>query len=190
MAHHGPMLLDPRLQEAGYVKIGLDHFALPEDELAVALKEERLHRNFQGYTTDQAKVLLGMGASAIGQLPQGYVQNALPLKEHRTAISEGHFATAKGIELSAEDRLNADVIERIMCDMAVDLDAVASRHGVKASRFDADLEKLAPLAADGICTIEGRRIAVPEDGRPFIRLVAAVFDRYLDRGQKRHSKAV
>ena len=179
-----------RLEAAGYVKIGLDHFALPEDELAIALDEGRLHRNFQGYTTDAASTMIGMGASSIGQLPQGYVQNALPLRDYRKAIEEGRFAVAKGLELSDEDRLNAAVIERIMCDMSVDLDAIAGHFGVSEAYFDADLDKLVPLAEDGICSIEERKVAVGEDGRPFIRLVAAVFDRYLDRGQKRHSKAV
>jgi oxygen-independent coproporphyrinogen-3 oxidase len=179
-----------RLVAAGYVAIGLDHFAHPDDELAVALAEGRLHRNFQGYTTDTAPVLIGMGASAIGALPQGYVQNMLPLKDYRETVAAGRFATAKGLALSDEDRLRRDVIERLMCDLAVDLDAVCAQHGVATGHFVDDLSKLSPLAADGVVEMHGSRIVVTEAGRPLVRLAAAAFDAYLAPGEQRHSKAV
>ncbi len=179
-----------RLVEAGYVAIGLDHFALPEDELSIASKEGRLHRNFQGYTSDAAGTLLGLGASAIGYLPQGYVQNSLPFKEYRTAIDEGRFATKKGLAFSAEDRLRADVIECLMCNMAVDIDVVAAKHGKDRSVFTKDLEKLAPMAEDGLIQIDGGRVVVTPGSQPFARLVAANFDAYLERGLKRYSKAI
>ncbi len=178
------------LAEAGYVAVGLDHFALPTDEMAIALKEGRLRRNFQGYTSDRAPVLLGFGASSIGNLPQGYVQNVLPLRDYSRAIGEKRLATGKGLELSAEDRLRSDVIERIMCELTVDLEAVAAHHGTTAGHFAADLEKIASLTEDGLCTLEGGRISVSEAGRPFVRLVAAAFDTYLTKGPGRHSKAV
>ncbi len=179
-----------RLIAAGYVAVGLDHFARPDDALAVALKKGRLHRNFQGYTVDDAAVLLGFGASAIGSLPQGYVQNVSPLKDYARAIEGGTLATARGVAFTADDRLRAEIIERLMCDLAVDLDAVARRHGVAAGAFGAELAGLAPLRDDGIVDIKGRKIALTEIGRPFVRLVAAAFDTYLQAGQARHSKAV
>ena len=179
-----------RLVQLGYVPVGLDHFALPDDSLAQALKAGSLHRNFQGYTTDRGQVLIGMGASAIGQLPQGYVQNTLPLKDYRTAIAEGRFAIHKGLALSAEDRLRADVIERLMCDLAVDLKPIRARHGVDANHFAADIKKLEPLAADGLLILDGEKVTITESGRAFVRLAAAAFDAYLEQGQKRHSKAV
>ncbi len=179
-----------RLRELGYVKVGLDHFAHPEDSMATALQDGTLHRNFQGYTTDKAPAMIGIGASAIGQLPNGYVQNLLPLRDYGRRIEDGRLATGKGIALSAEDRLRSDVIERVMCTLEVDLAEVGRTHGVDTSHFDGEAAKLAPLVEDGICTFDGSRIAVTEDGRPFVRLVAAAFDAYLDQGQKRHSKAV
>lgn len=179
-----------RLVQLGYVPVGLDHFALPDDSLAQALKAGSLHRNFQGYTTDRGQVLIGMGASAIGQLPQGYVQNTLPLKDYRTAIAEGRFAIRKGLALSAEDRLRADVIERLMCDLAVDLEPIRARHGIDADHFAADIKKLEPLAADGLLILEGEKVTITDSGRAFVRLAAAAFDAYLEQGQKRHSKAV
>jgi len=179
-----------RLTDAGYVAVGLDHFARPDDALAAALAEGRLHRNFQGYTVDDAPVLLGFGASAIGFLPEGYVQNVLPLKDYARAIEGGTLATGRGVALNAEDRLRAAIIERLMCDLAVDLDAVSRRHGALADDFGSELERLAPLRDDGIVAVDGRRIAVTEAGRPFVRLVAAAFDTYLRAGQARHSRAV
>ncbi|GAB6053235.1 oxygen-independent coproporphyrinogen III oxidase [Magnetospira thiophila] len=179
-----------RLVELGYVKVGLDHFAHPDDSMAGALDDGTLQRNFQGYTTDKAPAMIGLGASAIGQLPQGYVQNLLPLKDYASAIAAGRFATGKGLALSAEDNLRADLIERIMCDLRVDLDGVCARHGVATDHFKTELDKLDPLIVDGICTVKGHKIIVTEDGRPFVRLIAAAFDQYLDMGQKRHSKAV
>jgi len=179
-----------RLKERGYVQIGFDHFAHPDDPMANAVETGELHRNFQGYTTDTAPAMLAFGASAIGYLPQGYVQNELPLKAYRQAIYSGILPAAKGIGLSTDDKLRRDIIERIMCDLTVDLSEACAAYDVDLASLNKDIEKLAPLSADGICTVEGHRITVSEDGRPFIRLVASAFDAYLESGQGRHSKAV
>ncbi len=113
-----------RLLSDGYVRIGLDHFAVPEDELAVAAQEGRLHRNFQGYTADAALTLLGLGASAIGSLPQGYVQNVSQELGWRAAVSAHDLPIARGVPVTREDRFRGDIIERLMCDLQVDLAAV------------------------------------------------------------------
>src|SRR5690606_4920320 len=172
-----------RLQGAGYVAIGLDHFALPDDSLALAQRAGRLHRNFQGYTTDDAVALLGFGASAIGALPQGYVQNAVPIPQYRDALRSGRLATARGIRVSAEDRLRRSIIERLMCDFAVDLNGAAPD-------LAAELEALEPFCTDGLLTIDGGLIRVEPAGRPLVRTICAVFDAYLGRGLARHSRAV
>jgi oxygen-independent coproporphyrinogen-3 oxidase len=172
-----------RLEAAGYVAIGLDHFALPEDSLAVALREGRLHRNFQGYTTDDGAALLGFGASAIGSLPQGYVQNAVPILKYRDAIRGGRLATARGIRISADDRLRRGIIERLMCDFAVDLNG-------SARSLAAELEALEPFRADGLLTVDEGVIRVESAGRPLIRTICAVFDAHLQQGLARHSRAV
>ena len=179
-----------RLERAGYIAIGLDHFALPDDELATALGERRLHRNFQGYTTDTARVMIGFGASSIGALPQGYVQNATPLRGYFEAVAAGRLPVARGFALVPEDRLRGDVIERLMCDMWVDLDRICRRHHTDSGHFDDDIGKLAALRDDGIVNIDGHRISVTERGRPLVRLVAAAFDGYLADGGIRHSRAV
>jgi oxygen-independent coproporphyrinogen-3 oxidase len=169
----------------GYVPIGLDHFALADDELATAQRGGRLHRNFQGYTTDEADALLGLGASAIGKLPQGFVQNAVDIAGYSRAVEAGSLATVKGVPLSDDDRMRAGIIERLMCDMALDLDAAAP-----GTDFAAEIDGLAGLRDAGMVQIEGRRIVVTEEGRPFVRLVAAAFDAYLPQNRSRHSIAV
>ncbi|MDO8607599.1 MAG: oxygen-independent coproporphyrinogen III oxidase [Phaeospirillum sp.] len=174
----------------GYVQIGLDHFAAPDDAMAVALKNKRLHRNFQGYTTDSATTLIGLGASGIGSLPQGYVVNEGEVHAYQRSIADGQLATSRGIAISDDDRLRREIIERLMCDLEIDLDAVAGRHGVSADQFEAELNSLAPLQADGLVVVDGHRIAVTHDGRTLVRAVCAAFDRYLKAGEQRHSKAV
>jgi oxygen-independent coproporphyrinogen-3 oxidase len=171
---------------AGYVRIGLDHFARSDDELARALAEGRLHRNFQGYTTDAASALLGFGASAIGALPQGYVQNTVPIAQWRKTVMEGRLPVARGIALSADDRLRRDVIERLMCEMRVDLDEVAARHGAAEDAFAGELDALRPLAAQGVVRLDERCVEVPEEARPLLRSVAAAFDAYLVRAPGQH----
>ncbi len=174
----------------GYVRIGLDHFAAPDDAMAIALKAGQLHRNFQGYTTDAATTLIGLGASGIGSLPQGYVVNAGETHAYLAAIGAGRLATARGIALDDEDRLRRDVIERLMCDLGVDLAAVAAAWARPEDVFDAELAAMAPFVEDGLVRLDGRRITVTDEGRTLVRAVAAQFDRYLDPGKGRHSKAV
>ncbi|MBI4367581.1 MAG: oxygen-independent coproporphyrinogen III oxidase [Deltaproteobacteria bacterium] len=170
----------------GYQTVGLDHFALPGDELCIAARSQRLHRNFQGYTTDDADALIGLGASAIGRLPQGFVQNAPDLGGYSRAVGAGRLATAKGLALSDEDRIRSAIIERLMCDLGVDLDCAAGG----SARFAAEIDALRVLAGDGLLKIDGARITVTEQGRPYVRIAAAAFDTYLAASQKRHSVAV
>jgi oxygen-independent coproporphyrinogen III oxidase len=179
-----------RLQERGFCPIGLDHFARPTDGLAKAHDSGRLRRNFQGYTTDDAPVLIGLGASAIGTLPDGYVQNVSPLADYRRSIGAGRLPTARGVALSAEDRVRRDIIERLMCSLSVDLTAICRDHDIDPGTFVAELDRLAPMAADGLVRIEGPVVTVTDSGRPFVRLAAATFDAYLQRGIGRHSRVV
>ena len=179
-----------RLVEAGYVAIGLDHFALPDDELFLARAEGRLHRNFQGYTTDSATTLVGLGASAISSLSQGYVQNVSSIGSYRKSVVAGHLPVARGVAIDGEDRLRGEVIERLMCDLEIDLGAICTDHGKPADHFRDEMATLGPLQTDGIIRIDGTHISVTAEGRPLVRLVAAAFDRHLGRGEARHSKAV
>jgi oxygen-independent coproporphyrinogen-3 oxidase len=178
------------LVDLGFAAIGLDHFAMPDDRLAVLARDGRLRRNFQGYTTDQADALLPFGASSIGRLPQGYVQNAADVASWRRAIESGKFATVKGAAFSREDLARATVIERLMCDFSVDYGAIAEEWLGDDAAFDAAQPDLSQLIREGVATQVGRRVTITEAGRPFLRLVASAFDAYLPARAARHSVAV
>ena len=126
-----------RLQAAGYLWIGLDHFARRGDDLAKAVRDKTLHRNFQGDTTDDAPVRLGFGPSAIGMLPQGFVQNEVPMNLYRDAIEAGAPPVARGLTLTADDRLRGAVIEQLMCFLEVDMGAIAQSFEAEVARRDA-----------------------------------------------------
>jgi len=170
---------------AGYAAIGLDHFALPADSLALAAREKRLRRNFQGYTVDEADALIGLGASAIGKLPQGFVQNAPDLGGYTRALAAGEFPIVKGLALSDDDRMRGAMIERLMCDLELDLGAFGG-----AARFAAEIDQLQPLADAGLLVRDSERIVMTPEGRPYVRIAAAAFDAWLAAGQTRHSLAV
>jgi oxygen-independent coproporphyrinogen-3 oxidase len=178
------------LLRAGYVRIGLDHYARPEDALARAQARGQLRRNFQGYTNDPADALLGFGASSIGQLPQGYVQNATGIREWTQSIERGELATVRGIALTREDRLRADIIERLMCDLRADIPAILHRHGFPPDFLDAERAELGALAADSLVRIDRGVVTVPETARTLVRRIACVFDAYLRPEEGRHAVAV
>ncbi len=175
---------------AGYRRIGLDHFALPGDDLAAAADNGRLRRNFQGYTADPADILVGIGASAISRLPQGYVQNAVDLGGWGRKIGSGQLPTARGRGLSPEDRLRAEIIEGLMCQFETDLEGACRRHGLPRESLDDAEKALAPLVRDGLARSTGGKLRIPEAARPFARVVAAAFDGYLAPAADRHSAAV
>lgn len=169
------------LVKADYVRIGLDHFALPGDSLALAASEGRLHRNFQGYTTDRCATLIGFGASSISRLPGGFVQNVVLIPDYQKRANAGALPVIRQCPVGIEDQRRAAVIERIMCDYRVDL---------TGERALADEEKLSPLVADGLIRRVGDVIEVPPEARPLVRAVAAAFDAYLDESAGRHARAV
>jgi oxygen-independent coproporphyrinogen III oxidase len=178
------------LRDAGYVAIGIDHFALPSDSLAQAAATGHLRRNFQGYTTDGAEHLVGFGASAISALPQGYAQNVADTANWLSLVETGRLPVARGIALGDDDRLRRDVIERLMCDLMVDLDAAARHHGRSTSAFADALPALGSLAREGIVDFDGWIVRVTPEARPLARLAAAAFDSWLAAGHGRHSVAV
>lgn len=178
------------LVRAGYARIGLDHYARPEDPLTWAQAQGRLRRNFQGYTDDPADALIGFGASSIGQLPEGYVQNAAAIKDWARSIDQGELATVRGLALTREDRLRADIIERLMCDLRADIPAILHRHGFRPNFLDTECAELESLAEDGLVQMERGVVTVPERARTLVRRIACVFDAYLRPEEGRHAVAV
>lgn len=180
-------LIHDRLLALGYRAIGLDHYARADDPLAKAASDGGLHRNFQGYTTDGAAALIGFGPSAISRLPQGYGQNAVSTHQWRSSIQAGEPAIRSGIALTWEDRVRGHVIERLMCDMAVDLSAVSRTFALPRRWFAAELDKLKPLQEAKLISITGDVVAVTGPFRQAARLAAAAFDTRLDQDAKRHA---
>jgi oxygen-independent coproporphyrinogen-3 oxidase len=176
------------LTRGGYAAIGLDHFARPDDPLAIAQREGLLRRNFQGYTVDPASALIGLGASSIGSFGQGFVQNEPHLGRYEAAVSAGRLPVVRGLALSDEDRLRATIIERLMCNLQVDVAAVA---GAMAAGVMAKVRpRLSDLVEDGLAEIDGSLVSVTDDGRPYVRNIAACFDSYHRDQATRHSRAV
>lgn len=172
------------LLDAGYVAIGLDHFARPEDPMAQAMQAGVLRRNFQGYTTDRAPVLLGLGSSAIGALPEGYAQNLPDERAWLAAVVGGRLPVARGLRLTEDDRIRRAIIEAVMCDLELDLGRVPEAVWRSAEH------RLAPLVADGLAELADGRVKVTATGRRFVRHVAACFDARLGAAPARHSSAV
>lgn len=179
-----------RIAEAGFRRIGLDHFARPYDTLTDALDAGRLRRNFQGYTADDAPILLGFGASAIGQLPQGYVQNPAGARAYGDILKAGRLPTARGIVLTEDDRLRGAIIERLMCDLVVDVEAICRDRGTDWRGLAPELAALAPFEAAGLVMRRGAIVRVAEAGRVLLRSVAGVFDVHRAAGAGRYARAV
>ena len=169
-----------KLSLAGYRYIGMDHFALPDDELSLAQEHDGLHRNFMGYTTHADCDLIGLGVSAISHIGDSYSQNPRDLPAWEAAIDNGRLPVWRGMMLWADDVLRADLIQQLMCRSEMDIAALEARHGIHfATYFEEDLQRLQSLAADGLVTIEATRIRATARGRLLLRIIAACFDRYL-----------
>ncbi len=178
------------LDELGYDAIGFDHFARPDDPLAIAAATGRLRRNFQGYVVDPADAVIGFGASSIGSLPDGYIQNEAHLKRWADRVAVGHLPVARGVALAAEDRLRRAVIERLLCDGVVDAAEVALGQGLAVDPLLGAFEALHRLEGDGLVTLRSWTVRTTPLGRRYLRNVAACFDPALGGVAGRHSRAV
>jgi oxygen-independent coproporphyrinogen-3 oxidase len=178
------------LLAAGYEAVGIDHFAKPGDALALAAREGTLRRNFQGYTVDSAEALIGMGASAIGSLPQGYVQNEPVTADYQKAIAAGGLPVRRGCALSLEDQMRRTAIEQILCGFALDLDALKARFGDFVRPLADRAEWLKATAPEGALEPRPGGFTIAPAWRKHARLIAAEFDAYLQKRSARHSVAL
>ncbi len=182
-----------RLSAAGYVYIGMDHFAKPNDELAIAQRQGRLHRNFQGYSTHADTDLIAFGISAISQVGPTYSQNVKTLDEYYFRLDQGMLPVMRGIELTADDLLRRAVIQALMCHFEVPIQSLEVAHLIDFRKyFAAELDDLRPLCDLGLVRLNDEYVTVTPLGRYFIRNICMVFDRYLREGRERarYSKAV
>ena len=171
-----------QLTAAGYVYIGMDHFALPDDELAVAQARGGLHRNFMGYTTHADSDLVGLGVSAISHIGNSFSQNPRDLPSWEIALDEGRLPVFRGMRMDEDDEIRADLVQSLMCQGEVRVRAFQERHGIGfAEYFADDLQRLWPLADDGLVEVGPEAIRATPRGRLLLRNIAMCFDRYLDR---------
>ena len=181
-----------KLAEAGYVYIGMDHFARPDDELAVAQREGTLYRNFQGYSTHADCDLIGLGITSIGMVGNCYAQNLKDLESYYQRIDAGELAVFRGLELSEEDQLRRAVITQLICNFELDFGEVEARWSIDFKRhFASELERLRPMEDDGLLELTDSGIRVLPVGRMLIRNICMVFDAYLkEDGSQRFSKVI
>jgi oxygen-independent coproporphyrinogen-3 oxidase len=182
-----------RLGAGGYVYIGMDHFAKPDDELAVAQRQGRLHRNFQGYSTHADCDLLGFGISAIGQVGPTYSQNVKTLDEYYDRLDQGALPVMRGIELTPDDLVRRALIQCLMCHFQVPIESLEIAHLIDFRKYFAhEIEDLAPFREAGQVTLDEQWLTVTPVGRFFVRNLCMVFDRYLREGRERakYSKVV
>jgi oxygen-independent coproporphyrinogen-3 oxidase len=170
---------------AGYEPIGMDHFALPDDELSKARREGRLRRNFQGYTTIPADDVVGLGISSIGDLSGAYVQNEKKLSRYREALEAGRFPVERGVRRDADDEVRRTLIHELMCNFRVDKRALEKAYGIAFDEYFAtDLEELSGLVEEGLARNDGDSISATPTGELFVRNLAMCFDRYRRDGSR------
>lgn len=181
------------LLNAGYVYVGMDHFALPEDALAIAKRQGRLHRNFQGYSTQPDCDMIGLGVSSIGKVGANYSQNAKTLEEYYDFLDQGRFPIIKGLSLTHDDVLRRAVIMAIMCQGSINYESIELAYLIDFKKYFAnELEALKPLEQNGMIYFDTQGVHVTEIGWFFVRAVAMVFDKYLqsDKNRARFSKII
>ncbi len=181
-----------KLTSAGYVYIGMDHFAKPDDELAVAQREGGLYRNFQGYSTHSECDLIGIGATSIGMVGDSYAQNLKGLDEYYAAIDADRLAVFRGVDLDKDDKLRRDVITRLICNFVLDKASVEQEHGINFNEYFAnELKDLEGMQEDGLLKLAAGSIEVQPAGKLLIRNICMVFDRYLrEKQNQRFSKVI
>ncbi len=184
-------LAHERLTDAGYIDIGLDHFARPGDELALAQREGSLHRNFQGYSTRAGASVYAFGMSAISSTGEVYFQNARGLPDYHAALAAGRLPVQRGRRLTEEDRRRRHIIMRLMCDRRLDFATLSADLGLDFQiSYNTELASFAPLLADEVVALDDTSLRVTARGTPLLRIVAQHFDAYAAAGDKRHSQAV
>lgn len=178
------------LQDAGYQAIGIDHFAKPSDTLSIAADAGKLHRNFQGYTTDACPTMIGFGASSIGRFEGGYLQNIVATGQYQDCIKAGELPADKGLLLSADDKIRAHIIERLMCDFRVCFTSVEDKFGALTKPLRGFAKHMVDEDTYGLCQFNEDTLTILTEAKPFTRIIASRFDAYYETQQFQYSKAV
>jgi oxygen-independent coproporphyrinogen-3 oxidase len=186
------LVIEKLTADGQYVYIGMDHFAKPTDELALAQREKKLQRNFQGYSTRAGSDIYAFGMSSISQIPEAYWQNEKELPKWQEAVDAGKVPLNRAYFVTDEDKIRRETIMRVMCDLSLDFAAMSQKLGINFEQhFVQELAALAPFEADGLVKRNRTGLEVTEAGRLFIRNIAMCFDNTLaPEGQRRHSKTI
>lgn len=184
-------MVTQRLLQEGYIYIGMDHFAKPDDELAIAQREGKLHRNFQGYSTHSECDMVGFGMTSIGRVGDAYVQNVKELVSYNEQLTQGRLPIFKGLELNSDDKLRQAIITQLICHFELDYAAIEQAYGIVfADYFTQQLEQLKVMEQDGLLQMTDQGVYVKAAGRLLIRNICMVFDRYLGQKKKQFSKVI
>ena len=186
------LVIEKLTADGQYVYIGMDHFAKPTDELAVAQREKKLQRNFQGYSTRAGSDIYAFGMSSISQIPEAYWQNEKELPKWQEAVDTGKIPLQRAYFLTDEDKIRRETIMRVMCDLSLDFAAMSQKLGINfQEHFAHELAALAPFAADGLVKRSAAGLEVTDAGRLFIRNIAMCFDNTLaPAGERKHSRTI
>ena len=184
-------MIGKKLTDAGYVYIGMDHFAKPDDELAIAQREGKLHRNFQGYSTHSDCDLIGIGITSIGKVGNAYIQNVKELNEYNQLISENKLPVFKGIDLNEDDQLRREVITQLICHFQLDFAAIERQFAIEfKDYFASELQELQTMQEDRLLNLSNENITVTPAGRLLIRNICMIFDKYLHQKQQQQFSKV
>ncbi len=184
-------MMGNKLLEAGYVYIGMDHFAKPDDELAIAQREGKLYRNFQGYSTHSDCDLIGLGITSIGRVGDAYIQNVKTLDEYDALITQGLLPVFKGVDLDQDDKVRRAVITQLICHFDLEFSKIEKQFNIVfADYFSEELNNLDVMQTDGLLTLSEQGIQVQTAGRLLIRNICMVFDKYLAKKQQQFSKVI
>lgn len=184
------MLAESLMIQSGFQKIGLDHYARPDDKLARCANQGILRRNFQGYTSDPCETLIGLGASSIGLSPEGHFQNIVPTGQYTLAVKNGTLPAAKGYRFTEDDRIRGWIIERLMCDFYLQFDQFEARFGSQSETYIQEALAIAQSDRDGLCSATPTGFQINDDAKAFTRLVVARFNSHLKQSDFKFSKAV
>jgi len=171
----------------GYEPFGIDHFAVKSSSIIQNLKNRKLHRNFQGYTEDDAEVLIGIGASSISSLPNGYVQNITQITDYIRALKKNKLPISRGYELKTEDKIYSIVIKELMCYLNVDLKQVTKKFSKDINLFSSNIKKLKPFIDAGYVEFQNFVLSIKPEARPLVRIICSVFDQYFEPKVNRYS---
>lgn len=184
-------MVGKKLSDAGYVYIGMDHFAKPDDELAIAQREGKLYRNFQGYSTHSDCDLIGLGITSIGRVGDAYIQNVKELAEYNERIAANQLPVYRGVDLDEDDKVRRAVITQLICHFKLDFAEIEAQFGINfKTYFTAELDELALMQADGLLSLSAKGIQVAAAGRLLIRNICMVFDKYLAQKQQQFSRVI